>query len=310
MPTQLIRLTLLDGDADGLRTAEIAGRTTKLIACPVSGMEKLLKRAEANRTAIYFLFGQDFEGASDAIYVGECDAVARRFNGKHHAMDKAEWRQIVVAFSSDAVFNKAHGRRAEHLLCERVKAAAKASLKTERWSEGDLDEGDSSFALGFVADVAMLAETLGFPAFRVPPAARPPLSSFDPQADLLSSSDGEVFRFFDEARFEARMRVLGDDFIVLAGSTARADETSGCADSIRASRAKAREAEILVMAPDGDRLVVTRDFALGSTSAAGGFIAGRNSRGPYEWVHERTGRTYAQWLADKQRQLATGQSSL
>jgi hypothetical protein len=303
MKTQLIRLTLLEGDADGLRTAEIAGRTTKLIACPMSAVDKLLSRAEARRPAVYFLYGQDFEKPTDAIYVGECDAVARRFNGRHHAMEKAEWRQLVAAFSSDAIFNKAHARRAEHLLAERVKAAAKVTLMTERSGEGDLDEGDASFADQFVSDVAMLAETLGFNAFRSPKL--PPSTAGQLPGSVQGvNSASDVFRFIGEATLEARMLVQADDFIVLEGGLARLEETPGCNDSTRALRAKAKEVGVLVPTEDGQKLKVTRDFVVGSTSAAGGFIAGRNSRGPNEWVHISTGQTYAQWIAQKQNVAA------
>jgi hypothetical protein len=50
-------------------------------------------------------------------------------------------------------------------------------------------------------------------------------------------------------------------------------------------------------------LILTRDLSVNSTSAAGGLIAGRNSRGPTEWVHTRTGQTYAQWIEAKQQRV-------
>lgn len=308
MSTQLIRLTLLEGDPDGLRTAEIAGRTTKLIACPVSSIDKLLGRSEARRTAVYFLYGHVFDDGGEAIYVGECDAVARRFNGQHHAMDKAEWRQLVVAFSSDAIFNKAHARRSEHLLTERVRAAARASLLTDRSGPGDLDEGDTAFAEQFAGDVATLAETLDFPAFRSTSATRRSRERAS-TAETDTDTDDALFRYVGEARFNAQMRVALDDFVLLEGSQARLDETPGCAESIRTLRARARAEGILVPDAAGSMLRLTRDFAVGSTSAAGGLIAGRNSRGPNEWVHVRTGRTYAQWVSSKQASAALPETS-
>ena len=301
MATSLIRLTLLEGDPDGLRTAEIAGRTTKLIACPVASLEKLLRRPESNRTAVYFLHGEEYEPPSDAIYVGECDAVSRRFNGQHHAMEKAEWRQLVVAFSSDAIFNKAHARRAEHLLTERARVTARAKLFTERSGPGELDEGDTAFAEQFVADVVTLAEILGFPAFRATGIARQPARPLGTATTAATAEDDALFRYTGEAKYEAHMRIEGDEFVVLANSKARADETPGCADSIRALRTRAKEAGVLVADQSSTSLTVTRDFPVGSTSAAGGLIGGRNSRGPNEWVHVASGRTYAQWLSAKQQ---------
>jgi hypothetical protein len=96
------------------------------------------------------------------------------------------------------------------------------------------------------------------------------------------------------------MRVLLDDFIVREGSEARIDETPGCADSIRNLRTKAKAEGILVPDEASRALRMIRDLPVGSTSAAGGLIGGRNSRGPNEWVHVKTGQTYAQWISSKQ----------
>lgn len=309
MAITLIRLTLLEGDPDSLRMAEIAGRTTKLIAGPISAIDRLLARPEAQRPAVYFLYGTDFEQTSDAIYVGECDAIARRFNGQHDAMKKAEWRQLVAAFSSDAIFNSAHGRRAEHLLVEQARRSARATVLTLRSGRGDLDEGDAAIAGQFAADVTILAETLGFPAFRSSGLVRPRGTSAGDGSVAPIESDEALFRFIGETRFQATMRVEGDDFIVLKDSVARPDETTGCADSIRALRARLRDAGALVHDPITGLLRLERDVPLNSTSAAGGLIAGRNSRGPNEWVHVRSGQTYALWIEAKQAAQAVDRPS-
>lgn len=189
-----------------------------------------------------------------------------------------------------------------------MRAAARASLLTDRSGPGDLDEGDTAFAEQFAADVATLAETLGFPAFRSTSTTR---RSSDRASNVETNTDTDdaLFRYVGEARFSAQMRVALDDFVLPEGSQARLDETPGCAESIRTLRARARAEGILVPDATGSVLRLTRDFAVGSTSAAGGLIAGRNSRGPNEWVHVRTGRTYAQWVSSKQASAALPETS-
>src|SRR5689334_3497890 len=98
-PIQLIRLTLLDGDPEGLRSAGVAGRTTKLMGCPWSRLKTFRARPEANRPAVYFIIGTPLEDNSsfnEAVYIGECDALASRFV-QHHMQDAADWAQIFLA---------------------------------------------------------------------------------------------------------------------------------------------------------------------------------------------------------------------
>jgi len=300
---QLIRLTLLEGVPDGVRMVELAGRTTKLTACPVTTMGKLLKRPEAQKTAVYFLVGQQFETTEPAIYVGECDAAAKRFDGKHQAFEKADWQLLVVASTSDAIFNKAHARRVEHLLVERSRSADRARVFTERSGPGELDEGDTAVADSFLQDTILLAETLGIDAFRISSSKSSPQSPLllNPQPQsALTVEDGAVFRFVGEPSLRAQMRIVGDEFLVLAGSTARILETDGCPASVRAARSKALALGLFKETEDGNFLIAAADIPTGSPSGAGGLVAGRACRGPTEWVHTVLGQTYAVWLQSKQ----------
>lgn len=129
---------------------------------------------------------------------------------------------------------------------------------------------------------------------------RQPAAQAELTIGTAADSAEPTFKYVGEARFDAKMRLDGVAFVVLEGSRARVDGTPGCADSIKALRARAREAGILVQDAATNTLVVTRDFPVGSTSAAGGLIGGRNSRGPNEWVHADTRQSYAQWLSAKQ----------
>jgi hypothetical protein len=73
---------------------------------------------------------------SEAIYIGECDSLVDRFRSKHHAMDKADWQQIALASTTDETFNKAHARRAEHLLVEIARSMRRVDVMTDQTSRG------------------------------------------------------------------------------------------------------------------------------------------------------------------------------
>jgi hypothetical protein len=177
---RLIRITLLEGDPEGLRSASLAGRTTILIGCPWSRLKMLLGRPEANRPAVYFMVGvplppDEIEESSiemktesdEVAYIGECDSLVNRF-AQHSQARAADWGQIFLATTTETTFNKAHARLAEHLLCNRARSAGRAELYTKTTSPGNIgaDLGDMAYTHEFVENVATLAQALGILLFR------------------------------------------------------------------------------------------------------------------------------------------------
>lgn len=294
---QLVRLVLLDGDPEGLRSVSIAGRTTVVTGCPYAGLQGLRKRDEARRPAAYFLVGDDLQQQREAVYIGECDSLDDRFAGSHHALDRADWRHIFVASTSDRTFNKAHARRAEHLLVQRALETKRAAVLTKQTSAGELDDGDSAFAREFVTNVFILAEILGVGVFRPPPTvvAANGTSSVPTQA-----GSQELFEFsYTGQAIPARMVIDGKDFVILKGSKALAEDKTGLPDSIRAMRQAARAAGLLVKDPaDPNFEVFTADHPASSTSAAGSMVYGSSCAGPIAWRHAVTRQSYKDWTAN------------
>ena len=58
-PGRSIRLFLVDGQPNGLMTAEIMNWTGHVITGPRTRLAELVKRPECDRTGIYFLVGPD-----------------------------------------------------------------------------------------------------------------------------------------------------------------------------------------------------------------------------------------------------------
>lgn len=296
--TQLIRLVLLDGDPAGLRSVTIANRTTVLTGCPISRLGDLKTRDEAQRPAVYFLTGEEGDG-SGVIYVGECDSLADRFKAKHHAMDKADWRQVVVASTTDGVFNKAHARRAEHLLVARAKDLDRFKVMTDQTSPGKLDEGDAALAREFVANVVLLAEIMGVSAFRPKPSKPSGNQASVPGPDdgpVPVTLDGPVFRIAGVKGVDAKLRTDGEGFLLLGGSQAKAAEAPSCPPMARTLRAQAIKSGALVAGPTPGLLTFTGDLPVPSTSTAGSVVSGNSISGPASWVHEGTNQTYAEWV--------------
>ncbi|GFO71746.1 hypothetical protein BJAS_P1433 [Bathymodiolus japonicus methanotrophic gill symbiont] len=73
-----IKLFLVHGSANGLRTAELSNWSGKAIAAPRTEIPELLKREELGRPGIYFLTGVDPDTDDKAIYIGEAEDVSKR----------------------------------------------------------------------------------------------------------------------------------------------------------------------------------------------------------------------------------------
>lgn len=294
---QLVRLVLLDGDPEGLRSVSIAGRTTVVTGCPYAGLQALRKRDEARRPAIYFLVGDDLQQQREAVYIGECDSLDDRFASSHHASDRADWRHIFVASTSDRTFNKAHARRAEHLLVQRASETKRAVVLTRQTSAGELDDGDSAFAREFVANVFVLAEILGINVFRPSPTMA---EASGTSVAAAPAGSQQVFEFsYTGQAIPARMVIDGKDFVILKGSKALAEDKKGLPESIRAARQAARAAGLLVKDPANASFeAFTADHTASSTSAAGSMIHGSSCAGPIAWRHAVTRQSYKDWIAN------------
>jgi predicted GIY-YIG superfamily endonuclease len=129
MKGRTIKVFLADGVPDGLRTAEIMNWTGKMLVFPQSQLADFLGRAEAKRTGIYILAGDDPNDPSkERVYIGESDDVYERL--KQHAKDvnKDFWSRTVVVVSKDENLSKAHVRYLESRLIALTAQAKRAVM--------------------------------------------------------------------------------------------------------------------------------------------------------------------------------------
>jgi len=106
------------------------------------------------------------------------------------------------------------------------------------------------------------------------------------------ATDGPVFELRGGAAV-ARGRPEGDEFIVLAGSTARVYGTDISRDRPLRDQLLARG--VLVPAADPQLLVFAQTWRFSSASQAGGVVLDRNCSGPAAWRIPGTGETLRDW---------------
>lgn len=293
MSGKQVRLFLVDGRAGGLTTAEITNWTGHVVAGPRSELGDVLQRAEATRTGVYLLLGEDADGGGERCYVGEADDVANRL--RHHNRDKDFWDRVVLITSKDANLTKAHARYLESRLIALAERAGRVTLEngTAPPAPG-LPEADASDMDYFVGQLQIVLPVLGINAFRVKEAATVVAST--------SQTDGgsPVFRLVQESLgVDASAQQIDGEFTMLAGSkvvatwhgVGKAASTMRSYEGYRSQHQRlVDDGAILVESGIG---VVTRDIPFGSPSTAGAIALGRSCNGRREWIY--AGGTFGQW---------------
>jgi len=291
-----IRIYLVDGTAAGLRTAEIMNWTGKVLVAARTDLADLTQRDEAKRTGVYCLVGPDPRKPGRLrVYVGEADSVIVRL--KSHDADgrKDFWTQVLLVISKDENLTKSHGRYLESRLISMAQDAGRAELDNGTAPPlPPLPEPDVADMEGFLDHLRMVLPVLGFDFLNPKPTAT---GVPHPESPLFEVS---------KVGAEATARLVGDEFVVLKGSTARKKGAESW-DAYVALRNQLVADGKLRDSKDPDFYVFTEDVPFSSPSAAITAVLARNGNGRTEWRIQGTTTTYAQWMAERLERTAASE---
>ncbi|MGM0587275.1 MAG: GIY-YIG nuclease family protein [Bacteroidota bacterium] len=261
-----IKIYLVNGDPQGLRTAELSNWTGKAIAAPRTALDELQNRCELQKTGIYFLTGLDDETGDPAIYIGEAEQVGKRL--KHHR-DKDFWNAVTVFVSKDRNLTKSHIRYLEGELISSAEEVGRAQVMNNANSGARLPEPDEADMKVYLDNVLQLLPILG-------------LNHFTPVID--QTSEDEVELICTIKGLEAKGKRVANGFVVFEGSQAVYENRP----SIHPSIAKHRDELIKkgILGDVGNHYRFTKDFEFGSPSRAASIVRGGNSNGLKVWKTE------------------------
>lgn len=277
MPGSVIRIFLVDGKPDGLRTIELSNSTVLGTVFPRPSLETFLRRSSAERPGAYILIGKDTD-ANDTqmVYLGEGDPVGPRL--KAHGVQKEFWTEAAVFTSKDDYLTKTQIQFLEVALIEAIKSAARAKLDNMNTpTPPNISEADQAEVSGFFETIKLLLGASGFNF----------LQSWEEPAVL--SKVKEIFHYRAKAA-EAQMVRSASSYIVLAGSTAQAKSTPSAASWIEKLRNQLIEAGNLTSTSNPNLLEFAKDTAFSSPSGAAALVYGGNKNGLISWKLE-DGRT-------------------
>lgn len=284
MAGRSVRLFLIDGTPQGMRTAEVGNWTGLALVCPRTDLVRLGSRTEVHRTGVYILVGPSESSASKlAVYVGEGDEVWARLTS--HDAKKDFWTFVVLFVSKDENMTKAHVRWLEARLIADMLAAKRADVENGNAPlGGKLPEADMADMETYYENVRLLLPTLGV---NVLPSETGTSSSPIPKNAVVL-----------ELRWEdahAECIVLDGQFVVQPGSTARVKEVDSLGDGSRAIRKALQDRGVLVPVAGTTSFRFASAYSFDSPSAAAAVVSGTGLNGRVAWKLKGTSTSYKDW---------------
>lgn len=271
MTPKTIQIFLPNGDPRGIRVAEITTRIVQVIEVPRSLLQDFLKMPESDQVAVYFLVGEDEEGAEQKVYIGQTGDLCARL--VKHNKEKEFWERTLVLISRTNSLTQTHALFLEWYCLQ-------AARKAARYSDGNGNSGTKPHTPApMEADCLEIFETgqvllscLGYPLFDA--VAQ---SSSGPKAD-------EEF-FCKGPGTNGRGLYTQEGFVVLKGSVGRSQNVPSLEGKPYAQM-RERLIQLGVMRVENETVVFLKDHLFPNPSPAFVALAGRNGNGWTEWKNQ------------------------
>ncbi|QHQ37435.1 DUF4357 domain-containing protein [Algicella marina] len=284
-----IELFFVDGQPDGMVTAEMFNWTGHVLRAPRLQVKDALSRQQSNGSGIYILL-DDLAFPTQA-YVGEAESISRRI--RDHDSKKDWWTVAVICTTSADSLNKAHAKYLEARLLEIANTVKTVSLDNGNVpSRPGLNEAACANMEAFLDNLLMV-----LPAIRIDIFSDKTQSPAETKSKMRGNESEELFTlFFKKEGINASANLIGGHFVVKEGSDARSSWVGQDAP-YRNLRSELEAKGIIV--PAGANARFAKSYEFRSPSAASAVIVGRPDNGRMSWRHAETDRTYAEWEADK-----------
>ena len=258
-----IKIFLVNGNPEGLRTAEISNWTGKAIAAPRTELKEFISRNELNSPGIYILVGVDSISGESVLYIGETESVSTRIS-EHTKKDF--WNTAIAFVSKDENLTKAHIKYLESKLIEKAKTVNRCVLDNSATSNSKLPESDISDMEVFLTNIYQLLPILGVNQFRT----REERTQEEPQLLYCKIKD-----------LVATGKQSATGFVVFKGSQAVLLDRPSAHPTIKFRRSVLLTSGTLIQ--KGNHLVFNEDVEFSSPSTAGSIIRGVNTNGLTTW---------------------------
>lgn len=264
-----IKIFLVDGEPNGLKTAELSNWVGQAIVIPRNKLKDIKQRPDCNKPAIYFLVGKENEESLlSTAYIGEAENLWNRLIT--HDSSKDFWFTAIAFVSKDNNLTKAHVKYLESRCLEialkvkryNLENGAKSILPT--LSEADIAEMEE-----FLSNLKLLLTAVGYPILQEITSKEQTNTS-----DPLFTCGGKMAL--------ASGRMTNEGFVVYKDSTATTQFSSAVAEKNEKNIEKLIS-NGYIEKKDENLYIFIKDYVFNSPSAASDIILGNSTSGWKKW---------------------------
>ena len=267
-----IRLFLVEGNTNGLISAELSNWTGKAFKIPRIKVKEYLSKEEFKNPGIYILLGKN-EKNEDAAYIGEGEPVIDRI--KDHLSKKEFWNEVILFVSKDKYLNKASIKYLENRLHAIGNEASRYFIYNNNIpTMSGVSEAEQAELEEFLSNIKLLTSTLGHKIFE----------NIDETLEKDKNKE-LVFICKNSVGAYALGSPSTEGFIVFEKGLLMKDHQPSLTESIRNEKAKMLIDGIL--SEKGNLLVLNKPYTFTSSSRAAAMVLGRSATGPGEWTTEK-----------------------
>lgn len=268
---KLIRLFLVDGEGNGLRTVEISNMTIHTTVFPRQKLKDFIKRSEAEKPGVYILIGT--EDNRTKVYIGEGDPVSPRL--KSHSNNKEFWNEAIVFTSKDNYITKTQIQYIESELIEIARKSHNVELdNSNNPVKPNISEVDEAEVSQFIESIKLILSSLGIDIF----------TNIDKLYEDETKSDECTYILYSK-NITAKMKILDYKYLVLKGSYAVKECTKSATNKTKNTRNLLIEDGILVEDSNREYYIFNENYIFNSPSEASDVILGSSTNGRVMWKY-------------------------
>lgn len=282
-----ISIFLVDGEPDGLKTAQLDDWGINIIVVPKDKIASIKKRKDCEGNSIYFLIeGEDEEVDQSATtsrpraYIGITNDLHQRLS-RHSSKSgqKAFWHTAIAFVNSGNIFTQSSIQYLESQCCEIAKRAGRFDVEENKQNPStpeDLQESDISLMKnGILPKLKLMLSVFGYPILQE------------------ARTTGPEFTCFLSKKAVATAQMTSDRrFVVHKGSKATIKPSKGVEKKYHKDIEKLKT-EGYLKKEDENCYIFAKDCVFKSPSGACNVILGRHANGWTEWKTEK-GETLAE----------------
>lgn len=264
-----IKIFLIDGEPNGLKTAELSNWVGQAIVIPRNKLKEIKQRSECNKPSVYFLIGKKSEEALlPTAYIGEAENLWNRLST--HDSSKDFWQTAVAFVSKDNNLTKAHVKYLESRCLSLANKVKRFDLENGTESSlPSLPEADMSEMDEFLENLKLLLSALGYPILQ------------EVIAKEQKNISDPVFICKGKSAL-ATGRMTNEGFAVYQGSTATTNISKAVIDRNQKIIDKLLLNNYLEKKSDS-LYVFIKDYVFNSPSAASDIVLGNSTSGWKKW---------------------------